>query len=123
MLAFGHGAALTQAALRLSLSGTPRCDAPFLFVMSNAAHLLWAAVVVYAVWRMSAVAELFAAQQSGTSPLAEVANVPDDLMALAMTHSESWAQEDTLKAIRERYEQLQDWNRVRSAFGVGSILG
>jgi hypothetical protein len=42
-------------------------------------------------------------------------------MALAMTHSETWAQEDTLKAIRERYEQLQDWNRVRSAFGVGSI--
>lgn len=121
MLAFAHGVALTQAALRSSLSDTLRCDAPLLFVMSNAAHLLWAAVAIYAVWRLSAVAELFAVQQSEASPLAEAANVPDDLMALAMTHSESWAQEDTLKAIRERYEQLQDWNRVRSAFGVGSI--
>lgn len=87
-------------------------------------HLLWAAVAVYAVWRLSQVAEKWSPPQhtgAGKGTGWEAIPVPDDLMALAMTHSETWAQEDTLKAIRERYEQLQDWNRVRSAFGVGSI--
>jgi len=90
--------------------------------MSDAAHVLWAIVAVYAVWRMTAVAELFASVRL-PEKLDAVQNtdIPEDLMALAMTYSEVWAQEDTLKAIRERYEQLQNWNRVRSAFGIGSI--
>lgn len=87
-------------------------------------EVLWPMVAVYAVWRFSQVAEKWSPPQhtgTGKGTGWEAIPVPDDLMALAMTHSETWAQEDTLKAIRERYEQLQDWNRVRSAFGVGSI--
>lgn len=87
-------------------------------------HLLWAAVAMYTVWRFFTVVEEVVARYtpplSAPTPL-EAVVVPEDLVAIAMIHSEVWAQEDTLKAIRERYEQLQDWNRVRSAFGIGSI--
>ena len=88
--------------------------------MSDAAHLLWAAVAVYAVWRFAAVVECFA-PHAGTETDADEVEVPEDLVALAMTHTEGWAQEDTIKAMRERYDQLRDWNRVRAAFGVGRI--
>jgi hypothetical protein len=79
---------------------------------------------MYTVWRFSAVAEQAIARQNPSLPVPtqlEAVVVPEDLVAIAMIHSEVWAQEDTLKAIRERYEQLQDWNRVRSAFGIGSM--
>ena len=79
---------------------------------------------MYTVWRFSAVAEHAIARQNPPLPVPtplEAVVVPEDLVAIAMIHSEVWAQEDTLKAIRERYEQLQDWNRVRSAFGIGSM--
>jgi hypothetical protein len=82
-------------------------------------HLIWAGVILHIVHVMRA----FAVERSmikSVDPLAAVV-VPEDLVAMAMVHSEVWAQEDTLKAIRERYEQLQDWNRVRSAFGIGSM--
>jgi len=90
--------------------------------MSDAAHVLWALVAAYAVWRLAAVLELFAPVRSPETPDAvDNADIPEDLVALAMTQSEGWAQEDTIKAIRERYEQLRDWNRVRAAFGIGRI--
>jgi dihydropteroate synthase len=38
------------------------------------------------------------------------------LLAFALSHPEEWAQEDVLRAIRERYETTSDWNAVRSAF-------
>jgi len=44
--------------------------------------------------------------------------IPDDLAALAMQYDEEWAQEDVLKAMRERFEQRKDWNLVRQAYGV-----
>ena len=47
--------------------------------------------------------------------------LPDDLVAVAMQERESWAQEEVLRAIRERYEELRDWNKVRAAVGVGRI--
>jgi len=47
--------------------------------------------------------------------------VPEDLVAVANQERESWAQEEVLRVIRERYEDLKDWNRVRAAFGVGRI--
>jgi hypothetical protein len=84
--------------------------------MSDTAHVLWAIVAAYAVWRFAAVVECFAPHAD-----ADEVEVPEDLVALAMTHTEGWAQEDTLKAMRERYDQLRDWNRVRAAFGVGRI--
>jgi len=45
--------------------------------------------------------------------------VPEDLMALAMQENEMWAQEELMRVIRERYEMYRDWNRVRSAMGLG----
>ena len=42
-------------------------------------------------------------------------------MALALSHEEEWAQEDVMKAIRERYETTNDWNAVRMAFGIGRM--
>jgi hypothetical protein len=51
-------------------------------------------------------------------PLVEI---PNDLVAVAMQERESWAQEETLRAIRERFEDLRDWNKVRAAVGVGRI--
>lgn len=47
--------------------------------------------------------------------------IPDDLEALAMTESETWAQEDVRGIIRERYAQLKDWNKVRIAVGIGEM--
>jgi hypothetical protein len=72
------------------------------------------------VSRMAEAVERFAPQVDEARQDEDV-EIPEDLVALAMTHSEGWAQEDTIKAIRERYEQLRDWNRVRSAFGIGHI--
>jgi hypothetical protein len=47
--------------------------------------------------------------------------VPEDLQAVATQEQAGWAQEEVLRAIRERFEDLKDWNKVRSAFGIGRI--
>lgn len=85
------------------------------------AHLLWAAVAVYAIHRLSVVVAQFApVPPASTLPSAPV-DVPDDLVGVANQERESWAQEEVLRAIRERFEDLKDWNKVRAAFGVGRI--
>ena len=86
------------------------------------AHLLWAAVAVYTVHRLATVAERLVPVRPDpvllpTPPV----EIPDDLVAVAMQEREAWAQEETLRAIRERYDELKDWNRVRSAVGIGRI--
>jgi hypothetical protein len=78
---------------------------------------------VYAVYTAAEVASQFApvrADKDDTLPPPPV-EVPEDLLALANQERESWAQEEVLRVIRERYEDLQDWNKVRAAFGVGRI--
>ena len=90
--------------------------------MSDATHLLWALVACYAIWRFAAVAEQFAPRDLASAADVDApVEVPDDLVALAMQEREAWAQEETLRAMRERYESSGDWNLVRSAFGVGRI--
>ena len=86
-------------------------------------HILWAAVSVYALHRLSAVLERFApVRPEDLAPTPEpLVDIPEDLVAVAMQERESWAQEEVLRAIRERFEDLKDWNRVRSAVGVGRI--
>jgi hypothetical protein len=87
-------------------------------VSSVLVAMLWTAVTAYAVWRFAAVLEKFApVQPKDQTPVA----VPHDLMALALSHEEEWAQEDVMKAIRERYELTNDWNAVRMAFGIGRM--
>lgn len=85
--------------------------------------VLWPAVAAYAVWRVAAVADQWAparrpAPEAG--PSRDIV-VPDDLVALALTHTEQWAQEDTIRAMRERYAELGDWQKVRFAFGIGRL--
>ena len=81
---------------------------------------LWVAVTAYAVWRLAAVADKFVpVPPKDQTPVP----VPQDLLALALSHEEEWAQEDVMKAIRERYELTNDWNAVRMAFGIGRLDG
>lgn len=87
-------------------------------------QLLWVAVTAYAVHRFATVVERFAPQSNvpeAAPPFPPVTEVPDDLIAVAMQEREAWAQEEVLRAIRERYEELKDWNKVRAAVGVGRI--
>jgi hypothetical protein len=83
-------------------------------------HLLWAVVVVLAVYRLAQAAERFAPVVATDAVDVPFVEIPDDLMALVMQYPEPWAQDDMLKVIRERYEALGDWNRVRAAVGVGA---
>lgn len=86
------------------------------------AHLVWAAVAVYAVHRIAAVAERFAPLRSeATKDIPAPVEIPEDLVAVANQERESWAQEEVLRVIRERYEDLRDWNKVRAAVGVGRV--
>lgn len=80
-------------------------------------HLIWAAVVVYLTERILRWLDARRAQAE-TSARDVPVEVPTDLVALALNEREEWAQEEMLRAMRERYETLKDWNMVRSAFGV-----
>lgn len=84
------------------------------------AHVLWAGVVTFGIWRFAQVLEKFApVSKIEDSPvIPPMVEVPEDLVGMAMLEREPWAQEELLRAMRERYEDLQDWNLVRSAFGV-----
>lgn len=85
---------------------------------------LWVAVTAYAVWRFAAVVERVGAWYAPVPVKDQTpVQVPHDLMAFALSHEEEWAQEDVMKAIRERYELTNDWNAVRMAFGIGRIDG
>jgi hypothetical protein len=85
-------------------------------------HLLWAAVTVYTVHRLATVAERFVPVRPDTAPLLPPPiEIPEDLVAVANQERESWAQEEVLRVIRERFDDLKDWNRVRAAMGVGRI--
>lgn len=88
------------------------------------AHAIWAVVVLAAVFRVCQVALAFAPLRntSGATAYAEI-DVPEDLVAYAMQEREAWAQEEVLRAVRERFEELRDWNKVRSAVGIGRIDG
>jgi len=85
--------------------------------------LLWVVAVIYAVHRICDTVSLFApvreTEQVDDDPYD--AAVPEDLVAVAMQYPDAWAQEDMIKAIREKYETLRDWNLVRAAFGVGRV--
>ena len=84
-------------------------------------HLIWAAVAVYAI--RTAASIVHSSPARAVVEKDEPVEIPEDLVALSMQHSESWAQEDLLRVIREKYEELRDWNRVRSAMSIGRIDG
>lgn len=82
-------------------------------------HFLWAAVAYYAVTRLADVVALFAPSANPSTVIPEAAEIPDDLMALALAEKEVWAQEEVARVIREKYEMYQEWNKVRMAMGLG----
>jgi hypothetical protein len=93
--------------------------------------ILWASVTGYGLWRVSAVVERvglafverlgdFKQHRESFAP-PPPAPIPDDLSALAWNEQESWAKEDVLKAIREKYEEYHDWDKVRVAFGLARM--
>lgn len=91
--------------------------------MSELLRILWPLAVIYAVHRLCETASLFAPvrETKQVEDDAYSAVVPEDLVAVAMQYPDGWAQEDMMKAIREKYDALRDWNAVRAAFGVGRI--
>lgn len=85
--------------------------------------IIWASVAVYTV----RIVQQTVMQFAPTPPVADTStiapsDIPEDLMAVAMQETEVWAQEEVVRVIQERYEALKDWNRVRSAMGVGIRL-
>ena len=91
--------------------------------MIDIADLTWPLAVVVAVYRLATAWERFSPPLPQEIPAPEGVVVPEDLVAVAMTESETWAQEELLKAMKEKYDLYGDWNRVRSAFGVGAWAG
>lgn len=89
--------------------------------MSFVIHLLWAGVAVYFVYTAAAVAREFKPVAAPSVLPPPPQEIPEDLVAVANQERETWAQEEVMRAIRERYEELKDWNKVRAAFGVGRI--
>lgn len=83
--------------------------------------LCWPAVTAYGLWRYAPVLTRFAPGAGSVVPVAVDMQVPDDLVAFAMQEREAWAQEEVLRAVRERYDTLRDWNKVRAAVGIGRI--
>ena len=50
-----------------------------------------------------------------------VADIPEDLIAVALQENEVWAQEEVTRVIREKYDAYRDWQKVRTAMGLGRI--
>lgn len=80
-------------------------------------HLIWAGVVVYLCERLLRWWDAREMRVATAKTTTEI-TVPQDLIALALNERELWAQEEMIRAMRERYETLNDWNLVRAAFGV-----
>ena len=94
------------------------------------ASALWVLLGYYAVRRIDCAVQRWLDLQvpkadAESAPL----EIPEDIVALAHTYSEAWAQEDVLKAARERFEATRDsaipahqrWNLVRKALGIGTL--
>jgi hypothetical protein len=92
--------------------------------------LVWAGVVVFALVRTEAlIRHWLTLVYPPALPTEQDVEVPQDIMALAMRESEEWAQEEVLKAAKERFLKVKDttmpdaqrWNLVRRALGIGEL--
>lgn len=91
-------------------------------IWGNIDAITWPIATVVVAYRLASAWESFRPLPLSSNPSAPE-EIPEDLVALAMQQSESWAQEDLLRVIRERYDDLRDWNRVRSAMNIGRMAG
>lgn len=83
------------------------------------AALAWASLGAFFIVRTDAFARLWLDRSRPFD--AKSIEIPDDLLAVAHGEAEKWAQEQTIDAIRERFDTLKDWNKVRRAFGIGEL--
>jgi len=90
-------------------------------LVSLLTHSLWAVVALYTVREAVRLGRAVWVKGPDAPVVAAVSNadVPDDLVAVAMQENEPWAQEELMRVIRERYDTYHDWNRVRASMGVG----
>jgi len=88
-------------------------------------EVLWPLAFAYAAHRISNEVAKFAPKEEVQEKPAfpSPSDIPDDLMALAAQENEAWAQEQVVRVISEKYEELRDWNRVRRTMGIGVIDG
>jgi len=87
------------------------------------ASLAWPLAFFAVGWRFATVLDYIAKRpdRERESAASFDTEIPPDLVAIAYNETEEWAQEEVLRAIREKYEALNDWNRVRIAFGVAQM--
>lgn len=84
-------------------------------------EILWPVAFLLGVFRFSKALEAFAPSKPEVGENANNVAVPEDLVAFALQEREAWAQDEVLRAVRERYDELKDWNAVRAALGIGRI--
>lgn len=86
-----------------------------------AVALAYASALAFCAHRFSRAIEAFAPKGGLKDSPQVTVEIPEDLMALAMSETESWAQEEVARVVREKHDILKDWNRVRAAMGIGRI--
>jgi hypothetical protein len=83
--------------------------------------MVWAGALWASVTRLATAWERVAMPRPvPVDPDADL-TMPEDLLALALSEQDAWAQEDVQKVIWERYSDLGDWNLVRQAMGIGRM--
>lgn len=89
--------------------------------------LAWTASAVLFIERGYAFASRWLAAQVVDATANERPEIPDDLMALALSEdagseeATKQAQQSVVDAIYDAYRRYRDWNKVRSAMGVGTV--
>ena len=84
---------------------------------------LWPFVALACLWRFDGLAHKWLALRFPAPPKDALTGpivIPDDLDAVALQESELHAQESVREACREAFERYKDWNKVRTALGVGT---
>lgn len=81
--------------------------------------LIWAGVSVYGLWRFARAVERFAPLASGITP--DDVAIPDDIIAWVAKNDDAWAQDDEMRAVREKYAEHRDWDKVRVALGLAQV--
>lgn len=89
--------------------------------MTALVALIWAGVALIALWRGEKLAYAWLARTDPKAHDPQVVLIPDDLEALVLEESEIYAQQSVREVIRERYADLNNWNKVRHAMGIGEI--
>lgn len=91
------------------------------------ASLAWTATAVLFVERGHALVSRMLDQRERETGTEAPVEIPDDLMALALSEdggsdeATKQAQQSVMDAVLDAYRRLKDWNKVRTAMGVGTI--